>query len=112
MKVISPITPQEVTMTLLYNRRELLTLRRKLRRKETPAEKALWKELRNRKLDGIKFFRQYSIDRFILDIYCTAYRLAIELDGDYHFEGDQPERDAARTSELNDLNIEVLRFRN
>ena len=99
-------------MTILYNRRELLTLRRKLRRRQTLAEKALWRALRNRRLDGIKFFRQYSVDRRILDFYCTTCRLAIEVDGPYHLEEGQRKKDAERTAFLNSLDIEVIRFTN
>lgn len=99
-------------MTILYNRRELLTLRRKLRRRETPAEKATWRELRKRRLDGIKFFRQYSVDRYILDFYSPTYRLAVEIDGPYHLDEEQQKRDAKRTAELESLGIRVIRFTN
>ena len=99
-------------MTILYNRRELLTLRRKLRRRQTPAEKTLWRELRNRRLDGIKFFRQYSVDRYVLDFYTTTCRLAIEVDGPYYREPDQRKRDAERTAYLNSVGIDVIRFTN
>ncbi|MGD2158601.1 MAG: DUF559 domain-containing protein [Anaerolineales bacterium] len=68
---------------------------RELRKKMTPAERILWVKLRNRQLRGLKFRRQHPIGRLIVDFYCPAHRLIIELDGGIHekrFEEDQ-ERD-------------------
>lgn len=86
--------------------------RRDLRRKATPAEKHLWNYLRQRRLLGWKFVRQYSIDSFILDFYCPQARLAIELDGGHHNQPTQREYDQARTAYLNHHGIRVLRFWN
>jgi len=60
--------------------------RRFLRRDQTEAEERLWQCLRNRKLNGYKFFRQYSVGPYILDFFCTQTRLAVELDGHHHAE--------------------------
>ena len=49
---------------------------------------------------------------FILDFYCTEAKLAIELDGDYHFENDQIEKDENRTYFIEAYGIKVVRFRN
>lgn len=66
---------------------------RELRRRETPAEKALWALLRNRQLSGKKFLRQYpittlSVERrntcFIPDFYCHKAKLVVEADGPIH----------------------------
>lgn len=86
--------------------------RRHLRRKMTAAEAALWQMVRNRNLDGVRFFRQYSIDNFIVDFYCPKCNLAIELDGDVHFDEIQVERDKQRTAYLQNKGIRVLRFEN
>jgi len=83
---------------------------RELRQGETSAEKVLWKELRGQKLAGIKFRRQHPVGRFVLDFYCSASHLVIELDGDIH-KG-QEERDAARTAQLQAYGYQVIRFRN
>ncbi len=74
---------------------------RELRQEMTPAEKTLWEQLRNRKLGGFKFRRQHPLDRFIVDFYCAACKLIVEVDGDIHDL--QQERDAIRK------NLEALR---
>jgi very-short-patch-repair endonuclease len=83
-----------------------------LRRNETPAEKILWQYLRNRQLNGMKFRRQHPIDKYVLDFYCHERKLAIELDGGIHDEKMNKLYDQARTTDLNDEGIQVIRFRN
>ena len=51
-----------------------------------PAERALWRSLRRNSLDGIHFRRQQVIEGFIVDFYCDAVKLAIEVDGKPHEE--------------------------
>ena len=85
---------------------------RELRQESTEAEKLLWKELRNKKLNGLKFGRQHPIDKFIVDFYCHERKLVIELDGNIHDKIVNKEYDDARTALLAGLNIFVLRFRN
>lgn len=87
----------------------LLVKSRYLRREKTKAEKILWEKLRNRNLH-IKFRRQHSIDKFILDFYAPKIKLAIELDGLIHKEN--KEYDKNRTEYLQSKNIQVLRFWN
>ncbi|MEW6418931.1 MAG: DUF559 domain-containing protein [Nitrospirota bacterium] len=53
---------------------------RKLRKNQTDAEKKLWALLRNRQVSGVKFRRQFSVGRYILDFYCPEYRVGIEAD--------------------------------
>ena len=78
----------------------------------TPAESALWEELRNKKLKGYKFRRQHPVGVFILDFYCHTAKLAIEIDGEYHLEQEQQIYDRARTELLNQAGIKELRFTN
>ena len=85
---------------------------RELRQSGTDAEKILWKELRNRKLNGLKFRRQHPIDKFIADFYCHEKKLIIELDGFIHDAKENIEYDANRTYMLNEIGIKVIRFRN
>ncbi len=99
-------------MLFLYNDPDLKSLRRILRRNQTEAERILWSELRDRRLLGYKFFRQYGVGRYILDFYCTAARLAIELDGSHHGEQEQRLKDRERTYFLQECNIRVIRFWN
>ena len=83
-----------------------------LRKSMTYAEKVLWQQLRNRKMEGLKFRRQHPVSIFILDFYCHEKRLAIEVDGGIHLSVDKKEWDENRTFELNDLGINVLRLSN
>ncbi|HET9277759.1 MAG TPA: endonuclease domain-containing protein [Flavitalea sp.] len=85
---------------------------RELRRESTEAEKLLWAEFRNRKLNGVKFRRQHPLDKFIVDFYCNEKKLVVELDGSIHDEKINKDYDEARTSMLAGLNVIVLRFQN
>ncbi len=91
---------------------KLFEYARNLRKNETSAEDLLWRNLRNRKLDGLKFRRQHPLDKFIPDFYCHEKKLAIEVDGSVHDSKDAKESDEGRTYELKELDITVLRFRN
>lgn len=93
------------------NRTEWLDRRRELRQALTPAEAVLWRLLKGRQLEGLKFRRQHSVGPYILDFYCPALRLAIELDGASH--ACREEYDGQRTSYLSETaGITVLRFEN
>jgi very-short-patch-repair endonuclease len=85
---------------------------RKLRRKQTKAEQALWFLLRDRRFDGFKFRRQYPVGPYILDFYCPQAQMAIELDGGGHNIGSQKQYDQKRTDFLTSAGIRVLRFWN
>ncbi len=66
--------------------------------------------MRNRQLGGVKFRRQFSIDRYILDFYSSQYRLGIEADGGQHYEDKGRKRDELRTRELSKSGVQILRF--
>jgi very-short-patch-repair endonuclease len=72
---------------------------RNFRKNQTDAERKLWIILRNRQLNGVKFRRQFSIGRYILDFYSPEYRLGIEADGGQHYEDRGRKRDVLRTRE-------------
>jgi very-short-patch-repair endonuclease len=82
---------------------------RAMRREPTPAENALWLRIRNRQVDDMKFRRQHSIDRFIVDFYCAEAELVIEIDGSVH---DEPNADLERQQTFENLGLRVLRFSN
>ena len=96
----------------LHNLPKLKTFRRKLRGSLTPAEAAFWKIVQNAKLDGRKFRRQHSVGGYILDFYCPAERLAVELDGDFHFHDAAIEHDHERKLFSRHFAIKVMRFEN
>jgi very-short-patch-repair endonuclease len=83
---------------------------RYLRQNLTPAERKLWNSLRNRQLDGCKFYRQYPLGPYVTDFFCRTERLAIEIDGDVHAA--QTRRDLNRDAYLASEDIRVARFTN
>ncbi|MFN6536423.1 MAG: endonuclease domain-containing protein [Nostoc sp. EkiNYC01] len=85
-------------------------LARQMRREPTPAEKLLWQRLRHKQLLGFKFRRQQTIDRFIVDFYCSEARLVVEVDGEIHDYS--KEEDGIRQEFLESLGLRVVRFRN
>lgn len=88
---------------------EKLQRARELRHEMTPAEKVLWQELRGNKL-GFHFRRQQIIAGFIVDFYCHAAGLVIEVDGDIHKE--RQDFDANRDKVLQELGLSVIHVKN
>jgi very-short-patch-repair endonuclease len=81
-----------------------------LRQNMTEAEALLWRRLRTNRLKGWHFRRQQVIDRFIVDFYCHAAGLVIEVDGEIHQQ--QFDYDNERDSVLKAMGFEILRFSN
>jgi len=77
----------------------------------TPAEAAAWALLRTRPF-GLKWRRQQVLHGFIVDFYCPAMRLALEVDGSVHDHEDVQSADAERTNILEGFGIRVLRVTN
>lgn len=78
-----------------------------MRREPTEAEKLFWWEVRDRRLDGHKFKRQYLVGGYIADFVCIERKLIVELDGAQHV--DATEYDAKRSDTLQLLGFRVLR---
>ncbi len=89
--------------------RQTIARARRLRRAMTPPELRLWTALRMRP-DGFKFRRQHPFGPYVLDFYCDAAKLGIEVDGAAHDLGCNPARDLARDAWLRRRGIEVLRI--
>lgn len=85
---------------------------RTLRQNQTDAEQKLWSALRDRQLAGIKFRRQFSVGKYILDFYAPKFNLGIEADGGQHYDDRGQEYDEMRTRELAKHKIKILRFTN
>jgi len=83
---------------------------KQLRRQMTKEETALWQYLRANRLHGLHFRRQQIIAGFIVDFYCHAARLVVEVDGDIHEQ--QLSYDAERDRVLSGLGLRVLRVTN
>jgi len=92
--------------------KQLTALAQNLRRNMTEAEKKLWSRLKQNQLEGLSFRRQHLIGNYIVDFWCSAVKLVIELDGGQHNETVGKERDAVRTMMLESRGITVLRFWN
>ena len=90
--------------------KDVLENARALRKSMTREERYLWYDF----LRGYspRFVRQKVVGRYILDFYCDAAGLAIELDGSQHYEAAGQLHDAQRTEYLEGFGIRVLRFSN
>jgi len=76
-------------------------------------EQILWYYLRKKQVLGIKFRRQVSIGRYIVDFYAPSEKLIIEVDGDSHFESEEViEKERRRTEYLEKLGFKILHFYN
>ena len=60
----------------------------------------------------MRFQRQKAIGNYIADFYCAKARLVVELDGSGHYSDKQAKMDAIRTSELESMDLKVLRICN
>ena len=96
---------------LIFNAPPLKPRRKQLRNKATEAERILWSCLKNNNLK-YKFIRQYSIEGYVVDFYCPALRLAIELDGEGHKLVSQRTYDEYRTKLLDAYGVKLIRFWN
>jgi very-short-patch-repair endonuclease len=87
---------------------------RKLRKTMTKEEIILWNKLRRKQLNGLQFYRQKPLGRFVADFYCPAKNLVVEIDGGQHYEnGETIKADKEREYFLkNTLKLKVLRFTN
>ncbi|HLA26492.1 MAG TPA: endonuclease domain-containing protein [Syntrophales bacterium] len=88
----------------------ITTLGKALRKRPTDAEQLLWRHLRMKQMEGLKFRRQQPIDNYIVDFVCFDNRIIIEVDGGQH--ADENNKDRERDSYLQQFGFRVLRFWN
>ncbi|MCF7918042.1 3-phosphoshikimate 1-carboxyvinyltransferase [Candidatus Gracilibacteria bacterium] len=91
---------------------QILERVRGLRKNQTDAEGLLWALLRNKNMEGLKFRRQHSIGKYIVDFYCHEAGLVIELDGGGHVEKKQEMYDKKRDEFLKSHKLKILRIWN
>ena len=89
---------------------ELVERAREFRRQMTAEEKILWQHLRANRLGSFHFRRQQIIGDYIVDFYCHAAALIVEVDGPIH--GFQAERDMGRDEKLSERDLLIVRFTN
>ncbi|MBR0825498.1 endonuclease domain-containing protein [Bradyrhizobium manausense] len=85
---------------------------KKLRANTTPHEHLLWRALKTLPVDGTHFRRQAPIGPYVVDFFCPAKRLIIELDGGHHNDDETAARDHERQRWLEKEGYRVLRFWN
>ncbi|MGY4228842.1 very-short-patch-repair endonuclease [Bradyrhizobium sp. USDA 4503] len=85
---------------------------KKLRANTTPHERILWRALRELPTDGTHFRRQAPIGPYVVDFFCPAKRLIVELDGGHHNDDEVAKRDRARQEWLEREGYRVVRFWN
>ena len=78
----------------------------------TKAEVLLWLELKNKKILGQRFLRQYGVLSYVVDNYCPKIKLAIEIDGTTHLTDEEIEYDTISQKTLEEYGITFLRFTN
>ena len=96
-------------MSLPYESK-LISRAKELRKNATPQENHLWYDFL--KSYPVRFQRQKAISCFIVDFYCHAAKLVIEIDGSQHYTDKGSAHDNARTNALSDYGLLVLRYSN
>jgi very-short-patch-repair endonuclease len=86
----------------------ILEAAREHRKRPTSGEDLLWACLRDHRMEGRHFRRQHPIGPFIVDFYCAAEKLVIEVDGGAHFGRER--EDAERQHSIASRSVRFLRF--
>jgi len=95
-----------------FNKSQSKGRRQYLRKNPTKSERLLWKRLRNRQLNGVRFRRQYGVLNYVVDFYCPEYRLVVEIIGDVHGYTTRKKFDLLRAKRVEALGIKILCFTN
>jgi very-short-patch-repair endonuclease len=96
----------------IHNNPKFKRSRKELRNNATVAEAILWNVLKKKQVGGLKFRRQHSVGKYILDFYCPSIKLGIELDGAVHIHPGQKTKDLNKEEFLSKYGIVVLRYEN
>jgi very-short-patch-repair endonuclease len=83
---------------------------KQLRRQMDLPEILLWKRLKASQLNGLRFRRQHPLGPYILDFYCDAAKLAVEVDGYSHDVAGRPAHDRRRDQWLAQRGVRTLRI--
>ena len=89
---------------------QLVPYARELRKNMTKEERHLWYDFL--RTHPVRFSRQKVLGKYIVDFYCAAAKLVIELDGSQHYEPDAMQKDAERTAFLEAYGLRIIRFPN
>ena len=99
-------------MTQFFNKPEEKEKRRRLRSDMPAAENVVWSRLRRKSVCGYRFRRQYSVGPYVIDFYCPALRLAVEIDGESHLGTTANDYDEQRQAFIESFGIRFVRFTN
>jgi len=112
------VSQTQMNTTALSQRRQIIRynpklkeLARNLRNNSTKSEIILWSKLKGKFVGKYDFHRQKPIDNYIADFFCHELALVIELDGISHNSDEIIEKDYAKEVRLNELGLNVLRFK-
>ena len=106
----SPSTGEGGVGVINLLRSIITTLAKNLRKRSTDAERLLWRHIRGKQLEGMKFRRQEPIGSYIADFVCFEKRIIIEVDGGQHAV--EKEKNATRDVWLREQGYAVFRFWN
>jgi very-short-patch-repair endonuclease len=101
----------EENIDKIFNRKQQKSLRQQLRKNTSPIERLMWARLRGGQL-GVKFRRQHGIGPYIVDFYCPAANLVIELDGESHYWQGRQEYDKERDNFIEQQGLRIVHFNN
>jgi very-short-patch-repair endonuclease len=101
-----------VGMPSPFNKLQSKAKRKYLRKNLTTSEKLLWKKLRNRQLNGLRFRRQYGVLNYVVDFFCAEFKLAVEIIGYVHGYSARKRFDNVRATRMEELGIKILSFTN
>ncbi len=89
---------------------KLTDLAKELRKRSTDTERLLWKHLRTKQFEGLKFKRQQPVGKYIVDFICFEKKIIIELDGGQHTQPSETQKDKERDIWFEAQGYKVLRF--
>lgn len=104
------IPPADAIISLQHVSPGIYDRAKKMRQEMTHAELTLWQHLRRNQIAGLHFRRQQVVGNYIVDFYCHAARLVIEVDGGSH--SGQQQYDLDRQQKLESAGLKVIRFYN
>ena len=90
--------------------KQLVPLAKQLRKEMTKEERHLWYDYF--RSYHVRFLRQKTIGKYIVDFYCAEAKLIVELDGSQHYEDGNIEKDTQRTEFLKGYDLKVIRIPN
>jgi len=99
-------------VTRVFNKATETQKRRDLRNNMPQAEVLVWSRIRRQQLAGHRFRRQYSVGPYVIDFYCPALKLAVEIDGLSHLGPAAEAADRERQVFIESFGIRFVRFTN